>query len=560
MIEVTGTYYLNPLGYFFTSHTYEIMIPILIVLVFLFLINFKTVKKYFSKIDKKTWVILILIFLVGFWLRNSGYRYGAHVDGYFYQEAAKTIYEKNLFLKGCAIGSLENCRLYHEVLWPQGYPYLITILFHIFGEHDILAMYLSGVLGSLTIFLVFGIAYLLFKSKKIGLYSAAIFAFIPLDIYLSSTAAVRTTSLFFISLTILTFLISLKENSVKMWSLFSIVFSYTLYTRQENLVLLAPLIFLFLSYNWGKLKKIKHIKKYFEILSIPALIFIVTTIPFFHWLLFSNINYGGNVPTLSLRYIPRNLPYMMNNMFFREEFSGKFLFIPWVSGLMILSIAILVEIYVKKERVVNYIFLWIYFLVFFIGTSMYFDPSANSIRRMQPLFLPYSILAAIPIFLVAEKFKSYKKYVLPILLLSLFSSGFFFGISYKPYIFRDERMEENFTRSFVEAVNSTPINSLTFISQTTVPDFDLLKRGRRFIDIDLIPANHYKFTYEELNYSKNRPMYFIDAYRCRHEKDESCNFIYKNFKFLNCSELPNAKIYGINTKVWKIKYLSDRNQ
>lgn len=547
MIEVTGTYHLNSIGYFFMTHTYEIMLPILVLLVFLFIINFKTIKKYFSKVDKKTWIILVFIFLLGFWLRNAGYTYGAFVDGFFYQEAAKTIYEKNLFLKGCAIGSLEDCRLYHEVLWPQGYPFLITLSFHIFGEHDLIAMYISGILGSLTILLVFGIAYLLFSSEKIGLCSAMIYTFIPLDIFLCSTATVRPTSSFFLALTIFFFILALRKNSVKLWSLVAIAFSYAIFVRQENVVLLLPLLFLFLYKKGGELKSFNGIKKNLKILFIPFVIFLVTQIPAQHWVLFSDtlINYGRD-PQFSLHYLVRNVDFILSNLFSQKTFIQQYLFIPWISFFSFLSVFVIVFCFLKKKETKNKIFLWLIFVVFFLITALFFDPVGNSVRRLQSLFLPYSILASFSLLFFTDKIKKFRKYSLVFIFCALLLSALFFGISFKPYIFKDDRMKENLTRNLVEAINSTPKNSLIFISQTTTPDFDLIERGRRFVDIDLIPADHYRFVEEEMEYSKHRPMYFIEDYRCGHVKDEGqCDFIYKNFEFLNSTKIDDIKLYRI---------------
>ncbi|UCG95416.1 MAG: glycosyltransferase family 39 protein [archaeon] len=546
MIITTGTYHLNPLGYFFLGHTYEIMVPIFLLLVFMVLINLKTITNTFSKISKRTWLILVLIILAGFWLRNSDYIYGVGMDGYLYQESAKSIYENNLFTKGCAIGNSENCRLYNQVLMPQGHPFLITLMFHLFGEQDLLAMYLSGVLGSLTIFLVFGMAYLIFSSEKTALVSSMIYAFIPLDIFLCSTAAVRPVSNFFIALSIISFILGLRKNSTKIWSMFAVIFSYTIYVRQENIILFFPFLFLFL---WEKRREINlsGIKKNLKILSLPMTIFLIALLPFFHWFIFSDINYGGGIPTFSLDYFGRNSSYMIDNFLFPSLLNESYFFIPWISVFFFISLP-LVIFYFRKNKKIKNAFLWLVFLAFFSISALYFDPVFNSIRRMQPLFIPYSILSSVSILFFVDKIKKIRRYSTAILFLAIIISAIMVGINLKPYIFKDNRMEEFYTKEIVTAVNSTPENSLLFISQPSVPNFDFFEDGRRWIDINLIFADNYTHVYEELEYSTERPVYFIEDTACtRHyqENKKNCDFIYSNFELVNHTEFNGIKVYNL---------------
>jgi len=561
---ISGPYHLNPTGYFFITHTFEYTSIVFFTLIIFLVINFKSILGYFSKIKKWTWITLFLIFLVGFWLRNSEYRYGSGVDGYFYQETAKTLYEKNLFAKGCALGNLDFCRIYHQHLFLSGYPYLITLLFYIFGQYDILAMIISGILSSLTIILIFSIGYLLFSDERVGLYAALISAFFPMDIMISSTATARPTSNFFICLTILFYIIGLKKDSIKFWSLFVATFSYAIHVRQENLILLIPIvlsIFLFGYLNKNQFKNLKKIKltlkNSFIKFTIPIIVFLILSLPALHWILFGDVHYGGSMPDFSFQYFRMKAPAIISNLFTPEIFTNSYLFNPLTSIFFIYSIQFL---FLKEKNRGKILFLWLIFLFYFIVYSSFFDIELSSdyVRTIQPLVIPYSLLSGFSLSKLEKKVNINKNLLLTIffILLLLFlilesirnnHEGFSFGVKLRPSLFKDGRLDEDYTGDIIQAINKTPSHSLIFVSQATVPDFDLVRaKERRWIDIDMI---FYNFTVAqqeiEIAIHENIPIIFIEDYRCKYEKDEQCKFIYNNFYLVLLHEVNEIRIYDL---------------
>ena len=555
------SYSSSSLGYFYLTHSFEITTIVLFLFLILLVINFKLIVREFKKIQKKTWIILFLIFILGFWLRNAEYRYGQVFDGYLYIDTAKVLYHNNLLMEGCGIGNLDSCILYHQPLMTPGHPYLITLLFKLFGEHDLLAMYLSAFLSSLTIFLIFFIGYTLFSSERKGLYAALIFALISLDILIAPTGSARSTSAFFLALTLLFYLIALKKDSIKFWSLVAITFSLSIYMRQDNSILILPLILGLFIFDYLKKENFKNFtsikktiiytsKKFF----IPVVIFIVTQIPVQHWIWFSHTN----MSLISFEYLKIKLSLMWCTVFF-PWIIKSYMFLQSASILFLSSFLFLPHLFKSDRKSFNkVIFILIIFFIFFFLVAFYFLPpnGFDYIRQMHPIVIPYAIITGFVISELERISKINQKIFLSLILIIMVIPLvliFSFKFSYVN-IFRDGRLTtdipfEFMTAPLIKLINSAPPNSLIFISQSAVPSFDLVENNeRRWVDIEMIPADNYNIVKHEIMKSKSSPMYFIEDYRCKNSMDDSCKFIYENFNFINYTAIGDFKLYKIEYK------------
>jgi len=525
---MTGDYHRQFLGEFFLTHMTPIMGAMFFLFVILLILNFKSIKKSL-KIKRKTAIILLLIFLFGFYLRNMEYRYGWGLDGFFFPTSAYLLKENGVFAMGCAIGKFNDCKLYNQPLFTAGYPFLILLLYYLFGYNSLYAMVISGILGSLTIVLVFYILYLLFKNEEIGLYGAIIFLLLPLEMVTTGTSAVRTTSLFFVALTLLLYLLSIKIDSIKMWSLFAVTLSYTLYVRHENIILLGPLTLgFFLFYHKGKILEffsVKNLKKF----SIPLLIFLIMSIPFFHWMLFKNVYYGQ--PTFAFKYFKVMAPIMIENMFSPPKMFIRQIFNPFLSVLFFLSLFLLFDKKLRKPL----IFLWSIFIVFFLIIASYFQTpgfpevmSGDYIRFMQNLDIAYALIISVIVYTFKKK-QNYNMYLfLIVFFLVIFISS---NLELKPHIFKDGRLEEDVgyigVGDLIRSINKTPENCAIIISQATLVGSDILKNNQRTaIDIELVMAEDGNLS---LNEMKNVGcIRFLKDYRCTYDLDKLCQFIYDN--------------------------------
>ncbi len=553
-INVTGWYYQDPFGLWFITHPIEMMTAIFAVFVVLLILNAKTLKdsfKGFKGINRNVWIILLVVFLAGFWLRNAEYRYGAGYDGYFYLNSAKIMLKHNIYAWSCGIGNDERCYLYNEHLAPPGYPYLIYLSYLLFGVHDIQAMMISGFLGSLSIITVFMITYLLFRNERAALYSAIVFAFIPFDIFLSSTGTVRPTSLFFSGLAFLFYLFALRKDSIRLWSLAAVTLSLSIYMRQENYLLIIPMV---LVYIFEKKIGLAHLFK-LDILGLakkywlPLLIFILSQIPVQHW-----SSYRSTYDIYTIHNFHIVAWSMLTTLFSPVNFIGNiFFYNPVISFLFMLSPLLLIT---SKHRG-NILVMLSWFLAFFIIYSIYFQCPGfpeyfcfEYLRYMQHLHIPLAILSGL-VFYEMERgvhIRFLNRMMLPFLLIIALSF-----LLYTPNIsgvkftlFKDGRMEEGFTSEMIRAINKTPADSVIFISQAIIPKFDYFENDQRVVvDINIYNSNDFTWTKEVLDDNQGKPVYFIDDGACGDYLTGQCNFIRENFRLNEVDSVGSIRIFEL---------------
>ena len=138
---------------FLSNHYFEFMTFHWIAIIVLFLMNLKNIKKILSKIDRKTWICLFLIFVFALSLRTAKYTNTFYDEGNpEYKLTAKNLKEK---WSTCEYGSGEKC-LSESVPWhPGGWTYILSLTFLAFGATTKIAMFTTILLGSLTVFSIF---------------------------------------------------------------------------------------------------------------------------------------------------------------------------------------------------------------------------------------------------------------------------------------------------------------------------------------------------------------------------------------------------------------------
>ena len=452
---------------FFLHNTFLVVFIIFTALLALIFLNRKTLAKSLAFKDKRVLLLLALIFLAGFCLRNFSYSNGIPTDGWVFAESAKHIVKDGLFVKDCAAGNLESCALYEQVLFPPGYPFLIALTYFAFGVNSIHASVVSAMLSALTIPLIFFICRELFKKEEIGLFAALVFAFFPLDLIFASTGNSRPASIFFIALTLFFYLVSLKKNNGKMWALTALAFSYSIYIRQENVVLLAPMIlgaFLFDYFENATPKKISAPEK-MRVLAekfLPAsCIFFLSQLPVQVWVLLASPL--GPQRLFGSGAASERAFKIASDLFFSNPYSADFgygaLFNPLASILFIASPFLLFKKWKRKES----LFVWSV-LVTFLAIALLYAPhiknSLDYVRYIHPLALPVSILCGVAIFEFLEIAGKKKKAVLAVFLAAII---LFSGIPLHASLFKDARLEQPKSVAFyLEAVQRTP-NGCTVI-------------------------------------------------------------------------------------------------
>lgn len=151
---------------------------------------------FFKK--RATLIILLLIFLVGIFLRFyqlSEFPVGFHID-----EASLGYNGYSLLLTGKDDNN-NRLPLYIDMFGdnrPSGYHYLTILPIKFFGLTEFATRFPGALFGSLTVFAIFFLTFVIFNDKKVSLLSSLALAISPWHIVLSRASAETIVALFFI--------------------------------------------------------------------------------------------------------------------------------------------------------------------------------------------------------------------------------------------------------------------------------------------------------------------------------------------------------------------------
>ena len=223
----------------YQSSVFFIMYFIFVLFIISFLMNFRNILKQFKKIKRKTWVYLFIVFLMGLLLRLFVFPHVhlMYIDEPWYMEMAKNMNQK-LQPVICEYPdyNVENCQM---PIKAPGWPFLISIVFLIFGVNNYHALYFSSIIGSLSIILIFLLTYIIFRNQKTALWSSFFLALTPIHVMWSNSAETNNASVFFVLLTMVFFLIFIqcKKKTILVLTILSLLL--TILTRFENIVLIG---------------------------------------------------------------------------------------------------------------------------------------------------------------------------------------------------------------------------------------------------------------------------------------------------------------------------------
>lgn len=203
------------------------------------------IRRQFAGIKKTVWVLLLLVFLFGAFLRAvPPHHHMVFIDEYWTMEAAKNILFSGRSEMCEYLGYEEvRCVPYHKLI---GTPFIFSLAFLVLGVNSYNAIYLCTILGSLSILLMFLLAYILFRREDAALYSSLLFATFPYYIMWSGSAATSTPAMFFMLLTLIFFLLYFRTKKQRVYLLAVLTLAYTIQVRIEliSLLFLVPVMHL----------------------------------------------------------------------------------------------------------------------------------------------------------------------------------------------------------------------------------------------------------------------------------------------------------------------------
>jgi len=278
--------------------------------------------------------------------------------------------------------------------WPKAgfraplLPYLIAVFYFI--KLESLLAYLLPIIGTLNILLVYILGKSIFN-KKVGIYAALLFGFLPLNIYYSTKILTDELFIFLVILSFLFFWKGYEKNNNAYKVIFGASLALALLSRY-TLIWFIPVFFFYLLIRNKSLKFLKD-----EYLQYSILLFIILITP---WLIYGWFSYGNPLGPFihgqeASSYWGGSSPW-----YFFFEYSWKILSIAGP-----LFIATLLFLFYKKElKKKEFYFLILWIVIFFLMSftsihkeERYLLPIVPAICLICGLFLsklkrPYPIL------------------------------------------------------------------------------------------------------------------------------------------------------------------------
>jgi 4-amino-4-deoxy-L-arabinose transferase-like glycosyltransferase len=287
--------------------------------------------------------------------------------------------------------------------YPPVYDSFVAIAFLSFGANIFSARLVSVIFQVLTILVVYGIANLLYKSQKVALLSAVLFAVMPGMIWLSKLAMIETLLVFVVSLSLFFFFRWLQNGSRRDQTLSIALFVVGVLVKYQVLVIL-PIIMLIGAWFWKKDHLKTEIKKWVTMpklaLIIAALIIAITV---FAVLLFTGtidflIYAFGTGSQLKEAYSTR---YPLPIFYFVEMAWFTDILHPVSVLLYLVSLAGLVFMVYRRKASDKYLLLW-FAVVYVVFTLV---PN----REWRYLSIAFPVLAIAASSLVASAWDKLRK-------------------------------------------------------------------------------------------------------------------------------------------------------
>lgn len=373
------------------------------------ILSWNSIKNPFKNISKKTWFILIFILLLSLLLRTGVAPIGHRIyyDEDIYLNIGQNILQENKAIL-CNYGVEDKCFEWIMNKQPHAFPFLISLLFRIFGVSESVGFGISIFSGVMSSFLIFLIAYLLTKKEEIGLFSSLLFALIPVHIRWSATSAVEPTTVFFILFVFFSLLIYLKNKKIPnlIFSIASLAFAVQF---RPEILLIVPLSLLLIIFKDKNPLKTFNSKKFL----LGVLLFLVLIVP--HTLqlgVFSESSWGSEGKKFSFGHAQENIKPNSTFYFDNQRFPVLFTIFFLIGTL-----------YSLKKIPKNGIFLLLWFLFFFLIYVFFYAGSYNygvDVRFSLLTYAPLVILAGYGIFALRKIILGNRKIIFTGLVMLIF--------------------------------------------------------------------------------------------------------------------------------------------
>jgi 4-amino-4-deoxy-L-arabinose transferase-like glycosyltransferase len=362
------------------------------------LFSVKDIKKFLQPIKRNTWLILLFILIAGFVLRMyfTPHTHRVYFDEDIYLDIGKQILKEQ---KACLCNYGDNKGCYDCILmkWPNGYPFTVAVAFLFFGISENVIFNLSVLLGTLSILLVFLIGYLISKKVEVGLYSALLFAFVPMSIVWSGTVAAEPFFIFYTLLAVFSFLLMIGTDKWNAYLLAGSSLALASQIKTESGAIIALIGLMILLFD----KKLKTRINSTKFLVSCIILFALITPYLIHTYNSSKTDpWGASGEKFSLEYVKKN--GIENAMFWikgYENIEHPFVF-------TVFAIIGLIYTFIKERKIFTFLTLW--FLMFFTIYAFFYAGSVRygtDVRYSLSGYPPFVMLGGFGLYFMHKQLK-----------------------------------------------------------------------------------------------------------------------------------------------------------
>ncbi|MBI2134852.1 glycosyltransferase family 39 protein [Candidatus Woesearchaeota archaeon] len=410
-----------------------------------------------------------------------------------------------------------------------GWPFILSVSFLLFGTSNWVAIYASIFLGSLTVFSLFFLAYIITKSQNVSLVSSLVFSLFAAHIRWSAAAESNIASLFFITLALFFCFLYYRKRTMPLLWLSVISLAFVSQIRPENWIF--PLLFLFGLFLFDK-KSIKFNHKFL----LPWLVLLVLIAPDSLNVLDAKLSTNWVASDTEGKLQGKN--FGLDNLYGNSINYGKYIFNDKFQPLLFTLLFIAGFFYLfKKEKngalflLSWFLLLWfVYFFSWFQTLGGNTDISAKT-RFFMGFYPVTSMLAAYGILFISDSFANEKKRINIKSIIFIFMTVLLV-ILFIPYSFQASSLYSNSAQKLESIIpekaekdipnNCLIIANLPAILESTT-DLNIL-------DLSLFLKNEEK---QKEIIEKNQCILFFEDYTCLdldiHEFDIGCKTMKSKF-------------------------------
>lgn len=301
-----------------------------------------------------------------------------YYDEHIYQGVAQNLTDLHL-AQMCNDGTMDYGRLqcsrgeFNKE--PNGYPYVLSIVYRIFGVHERAAFVFNNVVAGATTFVVVLLGWALFKDRRSAWLGGAVVALLPMQLWWTNTAAAEPSAALWTAVALLAAVhfTAIRTRSALIWMIVVAAFAMTF--RPES-ILIAPLLLITLALRapsalaatstwWGVAGG--------AVLCLPSVLHLASV---------RNESWGAPGARFSLAYVSSNLP--ANTWFYLGNDDR---FPALIAAAAVIGLCATQHRKASAVLTAYFLMFWGIFIVFYAGSYYYGADVRYSLLSHVPLAL-----------------------------------------------------------------------------------------------------------------------------------------------------------------------------